>query len=274
MTRQAAGAGGTGQPPDSPAAVPGEPDSAPGGQDAPDGSAGATGRPRHVGPWRATFFTLAAVAIIAGVTWALLDSRFFVVRHVAVTGTHLVSAAEVRSAAAIPSGSPLIRVNGAVVAHRVDQIRQVESAKVTRDWPDGVTITVTEREPAMAVPSGQGYQLIDRDGVAVEFAPQLPHGMPRLLLPAGSPLAALRGSPAVSAAAQVLHQLPRWVARRVVAVQAPGAGEVTLRLTHHVTVVWGSPDRPAIKAKVLGVLMHTHAHSYDVSAPGTAVTGG
>jgi cell division protein FtsQ len=274
MTRQAADVGGAGQPPDSPALSPGEPGSAPAGQDAPEGTAGGTGRPRHGGPWRATFFTLVAVAIVAGVAWALLDSRFFVVRHVAVTGTHLVSAAEVRSAAAIPPGIPLIRVDGAVVAHRVDQIRQVESAQVTRDWPDGVTITVTERRPALAVPSGQGYQLIDRDGVAVEFAPQLPPGMPRLILPAGSPLAALRGSPAVSAAAQVLQQLPRWVARRVVAVQAPGASEVTLRLTRHITVVWGSPDRSAIKAKVLGVLMHTHAHTYDVSAPGTAVTSG
>lgn len=274
MTRQAADVGGDGQPPDPPAPDPGDTGSAPASQDTPDKAASGAGQPRHGGPWRPAFFTLAVVAILAGVGWALLDSRFFVVRHVAVTGTHLVPAAEVRRVAAIPAGVPLIRVNGAVVAHRVDQIRQVESAQVTRDWPDGVTITVTERKPALAVPSAQGYQLIDRDGVAVEFVLQLPRGMPRLILPTGSPLAALRGSPAVSAAAQVLQQLPRWVARRVVAVQAPGASEVTLRLTHHITVVWGSPDRPAIKAKVLGVLMHTHAHTYDVSAPGTAVTGG
>jgi cell division protein FtsQ len=270
MTRQAADLGGAGQPPDTPAAGPGAPGPAPAGQ---DGAAGGTGRPGHGGPWRAAFFTLAAVAIVAGVAWALLDSRFFVVRHVAVTGTHLVPAAEVRSVAAIPPGTPLIRVNGAAVAHRVDQIRQVESAQVTRDWPNGVTITVTERKPALGVPSGRGYQLIDRDGVAVEFVPQLPRGTPRLELPAG-PVAALRGSPAVSAATQVLQQLPPWVARRVVAVQAPSATEVTLRLTHHVTVVWGGPDRSAVKAKVLGVLMRTHAHTYDVSAPGTAVTGG
>lgn len=274
MTRQAADVGGAGQPPDSPDPAPGEPGSAPAGQAAPDGAAGGTGRRRPGGPWRAVFFTLAAIAIIAGAAWALLGSRFFVVRHVAVTGTHLVSAAEVRSAAAIRPGIALIRVNGAVVAHRVDQIRQVESTQVIRDWPDGVTIKVTERRPALAVLSGQGYQLIDRDGVLVEFVPKQPASLPRLILPAGSPLTALRGSPAVSAAAQVLQQLPRWIDRRVVAVQAPGASEVTLRLTHHVTVVWGSPDRPAIKAKVLSVLMHTHAHTYDVSAPGTAVTSG
>jgi len=272
MTRQAADAGGAGGPPGSPAP---DPDLPGRGQDDPAGPGGGPGPARHGGPWRAAFFTLAVVAIVAGAAWALLDSRFFLVRHVAVTGTHLVSPAEVRSVAAIPAGLPMIRLNGAVVAHRVDQIRQVESAQVTRDWPDGVTIRVTERRPAMGVPSGHGYQLIDRAGVAVEFVPQLPGGVPRLLLPAGSPpVTALRGSPGVAAAAQVLRQLPDWIARRVVAVQAPGASEVTLRLTRHVTVVWGSPGRAAAKAKVLGVLMHTHAHSYDVSAPGTAVTSG
>ena len=61
-----------------------------------------------------------ALAIVAGVAWALLESRFFVVRGVEVTGTHLVSPATVRSAA-IPAGLPLIRVNGAAVARRVER---------------------------------------------------------------------------------------------------------------------------------------------------------
>ena len=91
------------------------------------GPAAATrgSRPGGHQPWRAAFFALAAVAIVGGVGWALLDSRFFVVRSVTVTGTHLVTGAEVRSAAAIPPGLPLIRVNGATIAHRVEQIRQV-----------------------------------------------------------------------------------------------------------------------------------------------------
>ena len=111
-----------------------------------DPAAAARGsRPGGHQPWRAAFFALAAVAIVFGVGWALLDSRFFVVRSVAVTGTHLVTGAEVRSAAAVPLGLPLIRLNSAMIAHRVEQIRQVESAQVSRDWPDGVTITVIER---------------------------------------------------------------------------------------------------------------------------------
>jgi cell division protein FtsQ len=236
-------------------------------------------RPRGHQPWRAAFFAVAAVAIVFGVGWALLDSRFFVVRSVAVTGTHLVTGAEVRSAAAIPPGLPLIRVNSATIAHRIERIRQVQSARVSRDWPDGVTIAVIERTPVLAVPGGRGYQLIDKYGVVVESSSRRPPALPTLELSAVSgsgPVSVpeLRGSPAVYAAAVVLHELPRYLARSVVSLQAPSATEVTLRLARGITIVWGGTDRAAQKSRELAVLMRTHARSYNVSAPGTAVTGG
>ncbi len=41
--------------------------------------------------WRAAFFALAGLAIVAGVGWALLGDRLLVVRSVTVTGTHLLA---------------------------------------------------------------------------------------------------------------------------------------------------------------------------------------
>ena len=252
MTRQATGVAGTGT--EQPATGPASP---------------ANQR------WRAAFFALMAIAIVAGVGWALLESRLFVVRGVQVTGTHLVTPAQVRNAADIPAGLPLIRVNDAAVAHRVEQLRQVQSARVTRDWPDKVVISVTERVPALAVPVSQGYDLIDKDGVVVESVSEQPLDTPILDLPAGSVQpATLRGNPAVYAAAVVVRELPRYLARKLVSVQAPSSTEVTLRLSGGVSIVWGGTDRAAEKAKELAVLMRTHARSYDVSAPGTAVTSG
>jgi cell division protein FtsQ len=252
MTRQATGVAGTGT--QQPAAGPASP---------------ANQR------WRAVFFALMAIALVAGLGWALLESRFFVVRGVQVTGTHLVTPAQVRSAAAVPAGVPLIRVNDAAVAHRVERLRQVQSARVTRDWPDKVLISVTERVPALAVPASQGYDLIDKYGVVVESVSEQPLDTPILDLPAGSAQpAALRGNPAVYAAAVVVRELPRYLARKLVSVQAPSSTEVTLRLSGGVSIVWGGTDRAAEKAKELAVLMRTHARSYDVSAPGTAVTSG
>jgi len=236
--------------------------------------AGAGPGPGH-SPWRAAFFALAGAAIVAGVGWALLGSRFLVVRSIQVTGTHLVTRSQVLAAAGIEPGVPLIRVNPAAVAHRVERITQVQSATVARGWPDSVRISVRERTPVLAVASGRGYQLIDRFGVAVQRAARPPRGMPQLTLPgAAGSIAVLRGSPAVYAAAVVVRQLPRRIARRVATVSAPEASEVTLKLADGVRVVWGGTDRPAAKAKELALLMRTHARSYDVSAPQTAVTGG
>jgi cell division protein FtsQ len=254
MTGQATGLAGTSAGPTAPATPPGGP-----------------GRR----PWRAAFFALMAIAIVAGVAWALLESRFFVVRAVQVTGTHLVTPAQVRGAAAIPDGLPLIRVNDAAVAHRVEQLHQVQSARVSRRWPDQVVISVTERVPALAVPDSQGYDLIDKYGVVVESVSQQPLDTPILDLPAGSTQpTALRGNQAVYAAAVVVRELPRYLARELVSVRAPSPDEVTLRLSGGVSIVWGGTDRAAEKAKELAVLMRTHARSYDVSAPGTAVTSG
>jgi cell division protein FtsQ len=236
---------------------------------------------RHT-PWRAAFFALAIIGIVAGVGWALVGSRFLVVRSIQVTGTHLVPRAEVLGAAGVPRGLPLIRVNTAAVAHRIERIRQIESAQVSRAWPDALTISVRERTPVLAVASGRGYQLIDRFGVLVLQAATRPKHMPRFTLQPGSVgsagavggVASLRGSPAVYAAAAVLRELPASLAAAVTTVAAPSVSDVTLTLADGVTVVWGSADRPAAKAKELTVLMHTHARSYDVSAPETAMTGG
>jgi cell division protein FtsQ len=279
MTRKPAGAppGGTSL------AGPGRPDAAPepGSTGASDGGPGAGGRaasraPARGGraPWRAVFFALAALAIVAGVAWALLDSRFFVVRRIEVTGTHLVTPAAVRAAAGIPMGVPLVRVDGATAARRVEQIRQVAAARVSTGWPDQVTITVTERVPALAVPSGHSFHLIDPDGVIVQTVPARPAGLPVLRTPAGAVAATLRGSPAVHAASVIMRELPRALARALAYVQAPAASGVTLTLRSGVTIVWGGTGRAAAKAQEVTLLMRTGARHIDVSAPGTAVTSG
>jgi cell division protein FtsQ len=84
----------------------------------------------------------------------------------------------------------------------------------------------------------------------------------------------LRDSPLARAAAAILRDLPPQVARHVRMVSAASASNVSLRLANGVVIVWGDTSRPAEKAKELTLLMRTHARTYDVSAPGTAVTEG
>jgi cell division protein FtsQ len=245
---------------------------------APPGSGRGTGRAgRARVSWRAVFFALVAVAIMATLAWALLGSRLLIVRSVQVTGTGpLVSRAEVLRVARVPRGLPLIRVNAAAVAARVEQIQQVQSATVSRSWPSTVTISVLPRTPVFAVASAGGYALVDAFGVAVRQSASRPPALPLLTVggPGAAPAGSLRGSQAVLAAARVLRELPPTVVHQVRLVLAASASAVSVRLTDGIVVVWGSPRRGAEKARELLLLMRTHARYYDVSARGTAVTQG
>jgi cell division protein FtsQ len=232
-------------------------------------------------PWRAAFFALAGVAIIAGVAWALLGDRVFVVRSIAVTGTHLVSPAQVLAAADVPLGTPLVRVNPGAVTRRVEAIRQVASATVSEDWPDHLSIAVTERVPVLAVRmAGGGYDLLDPSGVIVRFATTRPRGLPLFVTPL--PGSALGGDPGVAAAAAVLTELTPALARTVSTVSvaqvlnqagpAAAAEQVTLAMNGGRTVVWGNPGNGAAKDREIRILLRGTVNYLDVSAPGTAVT--
>jgi cell division protein FtsQ len=222
-------------------------------------------------PWRAAWLALAAAGVIGAVGWVLFGSRLLVVRSVIVTGTHLVPRAEVLAAAGIEPGTPLIRLNTAQVAARIDTIRQVRSALVRRSWPDRVVIVVRERTVVLALtaPDG-GYDLLDADGVVVQWDAIRPAALP--LYPTAAPVASLRGDPDLAAAAAVLGELPAWLRHSVASVTAPDPDQVTLRLTDGITVLWGGTDRAGAKAAELTVLMRTHMHYYDVSAPGSVLT--
>jgi cell division protein FtsQ len=221
---------------------------------------------------KALLFAAAGATIVALAAWALFGSRLLVVRSVQVIGAgRLVSAAQVLAVAHVQQGVPLIRVNTGAIARRVEGLRQVQYVEVSRDWPSTVVITVRPRTPVFAVRVPGGYALVDRFGVSVRDVTGQP-GLPVLSL--GGAGAALRGSPAVRAAAAVLTELPRPVAQQVRGVSAASAADVSVTLANGTVVVWGSPGHALQKAKELTLLMHRHARTYDVSGGETAVTEG
>jgi cell division protein FtsQ len=214
---------------------------------------------------------LAVAGLVGGAAWALLGSRLLAVRSVIVTGTHLVTKAEVLKVASVRLGTPLIRVNTGQIAGRVVTIRQVQSVQVTTSWPDRVVIAVRERTPKLAVAApGGGFDLVDRDGVSVLWAAHRPAGLPLYLTP--DTIASLPGDPDVAAAAAVFDEFPVKLRHLVASITAPSPDQVTLQLSNGVTVLWGSAGDAWAKAKELALLMRTHAHYYDVSAPGTVMT--
>jgi len=225
---------------------------------------------KRTDPWKAAFFVLAVVAIIAGVTWALLGSKFLVVRSITVTGAPDIPRGQVIAAAGVRAGTPLIRISTGTVARRVEGLTLVESARVTRSWPNAVTITIVERTAALAVRESTGWDLVDRFGVVLHQVPTRPHDLPRLRTSTAP--GQLRGNPAVFAAATVGRELPARLAAKVRSIAAPTADTVTLYLRHGRTVVWGDVSQTAVKARELAILMRGKARYFDVSDPRAVVT--
>jgi cell division protein FtsQ len=219
------------------------------------------------------FFAGTAVVIVGVLAWALLGSSLLVVRSVKVAGNgKAVSSAQVVAAARVPLGQPLIRVDTGAISRRVEQLRQVQSAQVSKDWPTTLVITVQLRKPAFALPVHGSYALVDPFGVTIRDVARRPSGLPVLTVNTTS--RSLRGSPAVRAAAAVLRELPSRVAKQVRGVTTGGPNDVSIRLANGTVVVWGGAERGRTKAKELRILMRRRARVYDVSGVGTAMTSG
>jgi cell division protein FtsQ len=234
-------------------------------------------------PWRTRFFALAAVAVIAAVAWVLLGDRLLVVRSISVTGTRLVTSEQVLESADIPLGTPLSQVDAGTVTRRVEGIRQVASATVSVDWPDHVSIAVTERVPVIAVRMADGrYDLVDKDGVIVQSAAAKPAALPVFATPLSG--AALRGDPGVAAVSSVLAELAPSLDRTVESVsvaQVPTGSvsgtfteseQVTLSVKGGATIVWGDPSNAAAKNRELQIVLKNGVSYVNVSAPTTVVT--
>jgi hypothetical protein len=94
-----------------------------------------------------------------------------------------------------------------------------------------------------------------------------------LLKAPGGSVTALRENGAVLTAGAVVRRLPGWLRHLVAEVRVRQPSRVTLILRPRITVVWGDATRTAAKAAEIAVLLRTKATYYDVSDPGSAVTG-
>ncbi len=121
---------------------------------------------------RRVTMVLAGAAVVVGAAVAtrtpLLD-----VDRVTVTGVEHTTAEEVRRAAAIDDGEPLVSVDPGAVADRVEALPWVEAARVERSWPSTVRVQVTERVAVAVVQVTDDHAAaIDADGWVVSIDPR------------------------------------------------------------------------------------------------------
>lgn len=220
----------------------------------------APARPHR--PRTALIIATATVVVVVLVVWLIAYSPAFGVRTVEVHGTHVLTADQVRTAADVDHGTPLVRVDTAAITRRVERLPDVASAQVHTSFPSTVVITVVERQPVGYVRTGGRFMLVDRTGDQYREVAKAPSQLPRFVVPAGTDARTTGGAVAVVAAA-----LPASVRPQVRSIEALDPKAITLVLTHHRVVQWGSADRSPDKARVLPALLGRGADQIDVSNP-------
>jgi cell division protein FtsQ len=182
-------------------------------------------------------------------------------RSVVVVGTGAVSREEVVDVAKVAPGTPLLQIDTDAVADRVAGIRRVASARVQREYPSTLRITILERVPVVVKDFGDGPHLFDRDGVDFATAPP-PPGLAYIDVDNPGPT-----DPTTQAALEVMTALRPEVVAQVSRIAAPSVASITLTLTDGRTVVWGTTERTGEKAEKLAALLTQPGRVYDVSSP-------
>jgi cell division protein FtsQ len=216
----------------------------------------------------------AALLVVAGLGWLLLAGPVLAVRAVQVDGLSTLPAEQVREAAGIAEGTPLLRVDVDAAETRVARLPQVASVEATRGWPDSVVVTVVERKPVAVVGERGQRSLVDAEGVLFDTVTgDAPDGVVPLDVATPGP-----EDPATLAGIAALSSLPAAVRKEVASAAAASADDISLTLTDGTVVRWGDASESGEKsAALVGILEQISdenlepAGTIDVSTPDAVV---
>ena len=217
--------------------------------------------------WKYVVVSVLLVAVVVTAGWLVFFSATLAVSKVDVAGNQLLSDQKVLRIAAVPEGEQLAFVDLDDAARRVATLSEVKAVDVTRAWPDGVLITVTERTAIAVVDIAGKIRGLDAEGIVFRDYKSAPPGLPRVRPTTSA------GTDALKEAAGVVAALPDDLAARVDHVEVQTIDQITLVLRDGRQVLWGSADESELKATVLVTLLQNQeAKVYDVSVPGSPVT--
>lgn len=217
---------------------------------------------RRGGRLRILVAVVAGVAVIAGAVW-LYRSPAFRVKRVDVVGVRRLTAAQVRSLAKVPRDATLLRLPAAEIEARLAKSPWISAAEVTRDFPDGVRIRVTERSPlALVTTSGKARWLVDKTGVWL--APQSMSATSALIVVRDvtglDPVAGRKTqSETLINALEVISQLDSTMSSATAEVSAPSIDKTALVTKNDVEVFVGPSDDIGRKLQVAEQILKDQA---------------
>jgi cell division septal protein FtsQ len=110
------------------------------------------------------FFTLPSAA--AKVRGLIARQETLTARQLVLEGNRLVGRGEVLAALGVDAGASLMTLDLADLAHRIEGIPAVRHARIRKEYPSALAVTIQERVPVMIAEGAPGM-LVDEEGVAM-----------------------------------------------------------------------------------------------------------
>ena len=220
-------------------------------------------------------WSLAALTVFVLLLLGAAKSPLLDIEEIQVVGAGTPEhVAETQHASGLGVGDSIVMFLPGRSADKVDDLPWVASAKVERELPNIVRITVTERVPVAWVKVGSRAAVVDASGRVLGRTDAPPAGLPELIGVAdvGAPGGLVRPVILATTAAALGPEL----GARTASVQLDD-GSMTVQVSNGPQLRFGSPTQVIAKARVAAAVLAAlgaNPVSYvDVTVPGAPVSG-
>lgn len=187
----------------------------------------------------------------------LMNSAWFRVESVTVTGIEHLTTEKVIQASGLSAGDNLLRETPSLVRNRLLQNPWIKQAKVNRQFPGRVRIAVTERQPELLIKYYGSFLVLDGEFRVLELVEDV--NIRKLPVVTGVEVSrALLGDqlsdPRLRAALKALRALQESWRSEIAEVNVAETGDLTLYSRDSITIYAGQPLNLEVKMAELAAV--------------------
>lgn len=219
---------------------------------------------------------LAVIASVSAIVWFLFFSPVFLLKSndISISGSNeWVSEQKIVSIASTQVGKSLFLVSSQEVINQLNDIPGVTEAKVSKNFPNGLHVSVHAQRPAAMLKTRDSNKLtaVDAKGRVLNAVAQVPtQGIPVIEV---SNVQRSLNNRAVLEAVKIVSSLSESLRARVTKVSAKTQDSVETELGDvKKTIIWGNSSQIELKKAIVAKIIDDpskigNKRSLDVSAP-------
>ena len=219
---------------------------------------------------------LAVIASVSAIVWFLFFSPVFLLKSndISISGSNeWVSEQKIASIASTQVGKSLFLVSSQEVINQLNDIPGVTEAKVSKNFPNGLHVSVHAQRPAAMLNTRDSNKLtaVDAKGRVLNAVAQVPtQGIPVIEV---SNVQRSLNNRAVLEAVKIVSSLSESLRARVTKVSAKTQDSVETELGDvKKTIIWGNSSQIELKKAIVAKIIDDpskigNKRSLDVSAP-------